>query len=147
MTQAALNASDRAVARSEITEILHRYTSMAREDADFPAMADLFTEDGVFVLPGGVEVPRTEIHRIAEAAPPRLIRHHVTTIDIRFHGDDSAETESFFIAYSDLVQPDHWGRWRDRFRRTPAGHWLLTRKEPLLDGYSPGGYLERTLTG
>lgn len=107
-------------------------------------MADLFTPDGVFVLPDGTAVPRTEIHRIVRGEGPKFIRHHITTIQIDFTSDTTAAVDSYFVAYSDLVQPDHWGRWRDTFRLTGDG-WLLTKKEPVTEGFAPGGYLERAV--
>ena len=142
MTEMTL--AERAEARSAITELLHRYAAMAREDADFAAMVPLFSEDAVFILPGDVEVPPTDIHKIAEGAPPAFIRHHVTTVDINFTSVDSARAETYFIAYTDLVQPDHWGVWRDELRKTPTG-WRLTRKHPVVEGFTPGGYFERAI--
>ncbi|MEW2014407.1 nuclear transport factor 2 family protein [Rhodococcus sp. NPDC076796] len=136
------NAERRAADRSAIIEVLHRYANRAVENADFESMAEtLFTEDGVFVLPDGRTVPRTEIHQILGGTGPTLIRHHITTIDIEFNSDDEASADSFFMALTDLAQPDHWGRWHDSLRRQDDGRWLLTSKEPIADGFAPHGWL------
>lgn len=129
---------DRAAARSAITELLHRYAYMAAENADFPGMAQLFTSDGIFVLPGGTPVPCTEIHRVVRGEPPTFIRHHITTIEIEFSSPTRAAAESLFIAYTDAAQPDHWGRWRDTFS-CENGRWLLTKKQPVVEGFAPHG--------
>lgn len=133
-------AIERSAARSAITEILHRYANMAVEQADFAGMAVLFTSDGQFVLPDGTAFPATEIHRVVNGQEPNFIRHHITTIQIDFSSETTATADSFFIAFTDLAQPDHWGRWRDSFRREDDGRWLLTSKQPLVEGFSLSGW-------
>lgn len=137
---------DRVIARDQIVEILHRYAHMAVEKADFAAMSGLFHQDGQFILPNGTVVPCTEIHRVVNGNGPTFIRHHITTIHIDFTSTTTASTDSYFVASTDLAAPDHWGRWRDSFRRGIDGQWLLTSKAPNIEGFAPAGWVATVLT-
>jgi hypothetical protein len=77
---------------------------------------------------------------VVNGVEPTFIRHHITTIHIDFADESSATADSFFVAYTDLAQPDHWGRWRDSLARQPDGGWLLTSKQPLVEGWAPQGF-------
>jgi hypothetical protein len=145
MGQPSTEALERAVARSEITAILQRYANLAVEQADFAAMAELFTDDGQFILLDGTAVPATEIERIVDGHEAAWIRHHLTTIQIDFTSDATATADSYYIAFTDLAQPDHWGRWRDAFRREPDGQRKFTSKQPLVEGYHPAGWIATVL--
>lgn len=136
---------ERLIARSQITEILHEYANMAVEQADFAGMSRLFHADGVFVLTTGAAVPCSDIHRVVNGNEPTFIRHHITTTKIEFTSETTAQTDSFFIALTDLAAPDHWGRWRDAFRRGNDGKWLLTRKEPIIEGFAPDSWVATVL--
>jgi hypothetical protein len=136
---------DRVVARSEIVEILHSYANMAVEKADFAGMSRLFHEDGQFILPGGTVVPISEIHRVVNGSEPDFVRHHITTINIEFTSETTASADTYFVAYTDLATPDHWGRWRDLFRRAPDGRWLLTSKAPIIEGFADTGWVATVL--
>lgn len=145
MGQPSTEAMERAVARSEITAILHRYANMAVEQADFVGMAQLFTADGQFILLNGTAVPSTEIEKIVAGNEATWIRHHLTTIHIDFTSETTATADSFYIAFTDLAQPDHWGRWRDSFRLEADGRWMLTSKQPLVEGFHPEGWMATVL--
>jgi hypothetical protein len=145
MGQPSTEAVERAVARSEITAILHRYANMAVEQADFAGMAQLFTADGQFILLNGTAVPSTEIEKIVAGNEAAWIRHHLTTIQIDFTSEITATADSFYIAFTDLAQPDHWGRWRDSFRLEADGRWMLTSKQPLVEGFHPEGWMATVL--
>jgi SnoaL-like domain len=136
---------DRAVARSEIVEILHSYANMAVERADFAGMSRLFHEDGQFVLPNGTVVPMSEIHRVVNGNEPKFVRHHITTINIEFTSGTTASADSYFVAYTDLATPDHWGRWRDLFRCGTDGRWLLTSKAPIIEGFADMSWVATVL--
>lgn len=135
----------RTVDRSEITALLHHYANLAVENADFAAMARLFTDDGKFILLDGTAVPTTEIERIVAGHEASWIRHHLTTTKIDFISENTATADSYYIAFTNLAQPDHWGRWRDSLRREPGGEWLLTSKQPLVEGYHPDGWVATVL--
>lgn len=137
--------TERIIARSEITALLQRYANLAVENADFAAMAQLFSDDGTFILLDGSAVPKTEIERIVAGNESVFIRHHLTTIHIEFTGDDTATTDSYYIAFTNLAQPDHWGRWLDTLRREPDGRWVFTSKQPVLEGYHPDGWVATIL--
>lgn len=136
---------DRAIARDQIVEILHAYAHMAVEQADFAAMSALFHQDGQFVLPDGTVVPCNEIHRVVNGNEPTFIRHHITTIQIDFTSAATASADSYFVAATDLAWPDHWGRWRDSFRRGADGRWLLTSKAPTIEGFAPTSWAATVL--
>jgi hypothetical protein len=138
---------DHALARSQIIELLHRYAYLARDHADWDAMVPLFAPDGVFITPFG-PVPPTEISKIEMGVDIQFIRHHITTIDIEFVDETHAVAESFYLAVTDLAQPDHWGNWRDELR-FDGTRWLLTRKDPNggKTGWHPDGYLARAMAG
>lgn len=141
---AFLEGLDRAVARSEITEVLQHYANLAVEEADFAAMARLFTADGTFILLDGTAVPTTDIEKIVAGHEATWIRHHLTTIRIEFTSATTATADSYYIAFTDLAQPDHWGRWRDTLRHED-GRWMLTSKQPVVEGYHPEGWIATVL--
>ena len=145
IARTSTEAIERAVARSEITAMLHRYANMAVEQADFAGMARLFTDDGQFILLDGTAVPATEIERIVEGHEATWIRHHLTTIQIDFPTETTATADSYYIAFTDLAHPDHWGRWRDSFRRESDGRWMLTSKQPVVEGVNPEGWIATVL--
>lgn len=127
---------DRVVAKGAILDVIHRYAHLAKEQADFEAMVPLFTANGTFTLPNGVAVPCTEIRSIVATGEPNFIRHHVTTVAVEFTSDDTASTDTFFVAHTDVAQPDHWGRWEDSFERQSDGAWLLTNKSVVIEGWA-----------
>lgn len=128
---------DRFVAKGAIMDVLTRYAYLAKENADFEAMVPLFTAGGTFTLPNGVAVSSREIASIVATGQPNFIRHHLTTVSVEFTDDDAAATDSYFIAYTDIAQPDHWGRWEDSFARQADGSWLLTNKSVIIEGWAP----------
>jgi ketosteroid isomerase-like protein len=144
-SDAAVAAADRAVDRSEITAVLQHYTHLAVENADFAAMARLFTADGKFILLDGSAVSPADIQELVGDNEAKWIRHHLTTIHIEFTGPTTATADSYYIAFTGLAQPDHWGRWLDTFRREPDGRWMLTSKQPVVEGFNPQGWVATVL--
>jgi ketosteroid isomerase-like protein len=136
---------ERAMARSEIIAVLHHYANMAVEQADFAGMSKLFTDDGLFILLDGTAVPATEIERIVAGHEATWIRHHLTTTHIELTSDTTATADSYYIAFTDMAHPDHWGRWRDSFRREADGRWMLSSKQPVVEGVNPTGWIATVL--
>ncbi|OAP60539.1 hypothetical protein AYL99_05541 [Fonsecaea erecta] len=130
-----------STARAEITAAMHRYASLAREGADWDAMAALFAPDGLYRLPNGVAVDPKRMVEVVQGNEAQYIRHHVTTIDITFVGDTEAHTEAFYLAVTDRASPDHWGGWKDVFRWHPQQEaWLIQDRTICVDGAAPGGW-------
>lgn len=138
MSASAIN-SDQATAITAIQTVIHRYAFLARENADVSAIVDLFAPEGVFVLPDGNSVPAAAMAAIVGDRPPKFIRHHVTTSVVDLKGDTTAESTTYFVAYTDLANPDHWGYWNDAFRKNEDGSWVLTSKQPVVEGFVRDG--------
>ncbi|WP_329410625.1 nuclear transport factor 2 family protein [Nocardia vinacea] len=145
-----LSHSSFRIARSDdralITAVLHRYAALAREDADWSAIAELFTVDAQFRLQDGTTFARDEISGVVRGEEAAIIRHHVTTVDITFLSDDEAHTETFYVAITDEAGPDHWGTWHDVFRRQADGTWSIAERLVTADGADPDGWLMRIYT-
>jgi len=143
----------RAEDRALILAVVNRYAFNAREglfdpnnDAvDIGDMTPLFSDDATIVLPTGQEVPAIELGNVVQGEEASYIRHHVTTVDIRFDGEDSAEVFTSFFANTDEAAPDHWGHWRDEFRRLSDGSWRIHRRAIVPEGGAPGGWFHRVL--
>ncbi|KIX95528.1 uncharacterized protein Z520_08648 [Fonsecaea multimorphosa CBS 102226] len=138
---ASLTREQQFTARAEITTVMHRYASLARENADWDAMAALFAPDGVYRLPNGVSVDPKRMVEVVQGNEAKYIRHHVTTVDITFVSVLEAYSEAFYLAVTDRASPDHWGMWRDVFRWHPRERvWLIQKREIVVDGAAPGGW-------
>ncbi|WP_371348631.1 hypothetical protein [Ancylobacter sp. IITR112] len=128
--------TERFVAQSAIRDKLHQYALLAKEEADFAAMVPLWVKGGTFTLPNGHVVGADQIQTIVATGQPNFIRHHITTVGYEFPADDLAYTDTYFIAYTDIAQPDHWGRWKDRLRRQENGEWLFENKSVIIEGWA-----------
>jgi hypothetical protein len=110
---------------------------------DFADMVPLFTADAAIVLPGGVGIPPNQLRDVLRGEEAKFIRHHITTIDIRFLGQNEAAVESFFLAVTNEAPLDHWGFWRDKFVRQSDGSWLIAVREIQPEGGDPKGWFMR----
>jgi SnoaL-like domain len=133
----------RAEDRAMIQAVVHRYAHTARDKMDFADMVPLFTADAAIVLPGGVGIPPNQLRDVLRGEEAKFIRHHITTIDIRFLGQNEAAVESFFLAVTNEAPLDHWGFWRDKFVRQSDGSWLIAVREIQPEGGDPRGWLMR----
>lgn len=129
----------RAVAKSEIESLLHRYAILARENLPVDQMQPLFLKDGIFRLPNGTEVKPAELGKIVRGKPPEFIRHHITTIDVQFVSDNEAKTHALFFAVTELSSMDHWGCWKDIIKRQPDGQWAIVDRSVIVEGKDPHG--------
>jgi ketosteroid isomerase-like protein len=104
-------------------------------------VADLFTDDGVWVagdtvMSGRARILRGFQHRENNAA--RMSRHVCSTMQIDVHDADNASGCVYLTLYrhdgdperklSPLNGPAMVGEYRDAFRRTPDG-WRIARRE------------------
>ncbi|RVX72528.1 hypothetical protein B0A52_03718 [Exophiala mesophila] len=145
MSQAPLDAAQRAVARSEIRAVLDRYGMLARDLADFNRIAeDCFAPGAIYQLPNGKEVPTTQLSDVIQGEEAKYIRHHVTTADIKFVSATEAKVETNFIAHTDSASPDHWGSWKDTFVAQSDGTWKLQHRAIIIDdGVTHGWYMKQ----
>lgn len=137
--------AEEATARSLILGLIHRYASLAREDTDHKQMTELFEPGGVVQFPDGRELPPSRLGEIRGANPPKLLRHHITTIDIQFTSPDEAHCQTYVIAGTHLKLPDHWGRWDDVVKKQSSGRWLFKKKVVIVDGMDSNGWLTGVL--
>jgi hypothetical protein len=137
----------RADDRALITALAHRFAHTARDKMDFADMLPLFTEDAHLVLPDGTAVPPTDLAQVLQGEEAAYIRHHITTLDIRFAGPDEATADVFFFALTNEATPDHWGHWGDTLRRQDNGSWRIHERRINVDGAAPGGWFARMYLG
>ncbi|CAK7203395.1 hypothetical protein SEUCBS139899_006128 [Sporothrix eucalyptigena] len=136
----ALNTPERAVALADIHAVLHGYAFLARDKAPFAEMQKFFWPDAWFRFPSGDAVRPTDIHLIVQGDEADYIRHHITTIDVQFVGENEARTNAQFFATTHLSFYDHWGAWVDIFRRSADGEWRIADRTIVLEGTTPGGW-------
>lgn len=138
---------ERIIAITEIQHILHRYCILARENAPFHEMKQLFRPNGVFRLPDGTAVSPENMGQVVQGAPPTFIRHHITSIDINFTGPTRATSKSLFFAMTGSPVTDHWGYWQDEFELDEGGAWLLAERSIVVEGQEPNGWYASTYGG
>ncbi|MGW6620843.1 nuclear transport factor 2 family protein [Nocardia sp. NPDC055002] len=130
--------------RALIHAVVHRYAHTARDKMDFADMLALFTTDAVLVLPDGTPIPPSELGKVIRDGEAAYIRHHITTVDICFTGPTEAQVDTFFFAITDEAAPDHWGMWRDTFRKQADTSWLIRERAIVVEGSAPSGWFHRT---
>lgn len=138
------DTTERFVAEGQIRWVLHRYATLAREEAPFDNMIPLYTSDAVFTLPNGVGVRPTEISKVVQGSDPAFIRHHLTTYDIDFVSDSEAKVVSLFFACTHAASLDHWGKWDDTCTRSTSGEWLNSDRKVIVEGSEPTGWFAAT---
>ncbi|KAB8264197.1 hypothetical protein BDV32DRAFT_118237 [Aspergillus pseudonomiae] len=135
---------ERTIAITEIHQVLHRYCILARENAPFHEMKDLFLPDGIFRLPNGTAVAPQDMGNVVQGKPPQMIRHHITSIDVQFVGPRNASTKSLFLAMTHRSRIDHWGYWQDDFQLDEQGNWLIAERMIVVEGQDPAGWYADT---
>lgn len=138
----------RAVAKSEIESLFHRYAVLATETPSAPDMAALFVpEGGVFRLPNGVAVKPSELLKVVQGNNPDFIRHHITSLDVQFVSETEARSVAHFFAITHLSCLDHWGQWRDVVRRGKDGPWLIADRSVVVEGADAKGWYKASYPG
>ena len=139
---------DEVVARESIRDLVTRYNSLG-DAGRIDEMMHLFHEDALLEVPGQAQLsgkPAIEafFRSVAETAtvatPLRSLQHHTATHRIDLQGSDSARGYCYFTVYTQDGL-DHWGRYRDTYRRS-GGHWLFLSRSVTLDGVVPGGWAD-----
>lgn len=133
----------RADDRACITALIHRYAYLARELLDFDDMLPLFTNNAIIVMSNGEKIPANQLKKVLRGEEAKFIRHHVTTVDIRFDGPNDAHGQAFFIAGTNEAMPDHWGHWSDKYKRQNDGAWLICKRQIVSHGQSASGWRAR----
>jgi hypothetical protein len=64
-----------------------------------------------------------------------FVRHHLSTCRIDLTGPDTADTRTYWVAWTD-VGPDHAGVYVDRFRKV-GDEWLIAHRRVREDWRSP----------
>ncbi len=133
------------MAREAIRDLVARYN--AHGDAGrFDAMLELFCEDAVLEVPGerlqGRAAIRAMFERVArrtgKGAPARFVRHFTATQVIDVHGPEEAQGRCYYAVVTDRGL-DHWGVYRDRYRRT-EDRWRFALRRVSVDAAVPGGW-------
>ena len=134
-------------ARERIRDTMARYAHCA-DTGRFTELVALFTEDGALEIDGRpllqgraaiesfLTVTKTNI--AANLTRP-LIRHHVSSIHIDVHSQQTASAASYFLAITERG-PDHWGRYRDRLVRV-GELWLFQHRRVRPDGHADNSWV------
>ncbi|KIY00990.1 uncharacterized protein Z520_03656 [Fonsecaea multimorphosa CBS 102226] len=134
----------RAVAKSEIEGLFHRYAVLATEAPSVEKMSTLFREDAVYRLPNGNAVAPAQLLQVLRGGSPAFIRHHITSIDIEFVSPSEARTQAFFFSITDMSSFDHWGLWKDIVIKGGDGKWLIADRTIVVQGQDPKGWYQKT---
>lgn len=135
-----MDLKEQAIARVQITAIMHRYAWNARENADWDAIASCFEPSGTYRLSDGRELSPSRAKEVVRGNEAKYIRHHITTVDIDFVSDDEAHTDAQFFATTEHKFVDHSGHWKDIFRRQKDGSWLIHDRTIMTEKQDPEGW-------
>jgi uncharacterized protein (TIGR02246 family) len=128
--------------RREIVELAARYSWGLDVTRDAAAVADTFTQDGVFVGDNGTASRgRAELMRSFERTWERWsrrapLRHWTTNHIIEGDGDEATHTcYILLIALGEAgARVDRTGIYRDTLRRV-EGRWLFAERQVSIDQY------------
>jgi uncharacterized protein (TIGR02246 family) len=137
-------SSDRTAAELEIRNVLARLAQLA-DSGGTEEYVSLMTDDIVWAMPpnptiglegserrGRDEIAAGQRERIEAGVqgPGSNTLHAVSTISVRFDGDDAATSHASFSYWADTTTAPvvrSMGRYADTFRRTEHG-WKLARR-------------------
>lgn len=135
-----MDLTEQALGRAHITAVLHRYAFLAQESVDWDEVKKLFEANATYQLPDSRRVQASRIEEIARNTEANYLRYHITTINIQFGGPDEAYSDSYFFAATNSNFSDHYGRWKDVFRRQPDGNWLIHQRAVVIEGQASGNW-------
>jgi ketosteroid isomerase-like protein len=133
---------ERAAVGWECERLIHLY-AMLNDAGDFEAMAQMFTEDGVFARPSQGDVLIRGKAAILEAytsRPSRFTRHLITSVVVTVEDPDNARAHSYLSLHTGqpgegVPRPAEpaWfiGDFKDRFVRR-AGAWKFSERRGSL---------------
>ena len=132
-------------ARESIRDLVARYNACG-DSGRFDAMLALFTEDAVLELDDATLTGRAAIRAFFEGVATRtgagrsarFVRHFTATHQIDVLSEREARGYCYFAVLTDAGL-DHWGRYRDVYRRE-GDRWLFARRKVTLDAAVPGGW-------
>jgi len=110
----------------------------------FDEAAACFTADGVLDVRGSDRSQGRDAiagrfaaagRKLAKAATNAVVRHHVSSIAIEADVTGGTATSSSYFFVVTEIGPDHWGTYRDTFRRDDTtGRWLFTERQVTVEG-------------
>jgi ketosteroid isomerase-like protein len=134
----SLTLIERAAIGWECERLIHHY-AMLNDAGDFQAMAEMFTEDGVFARPTQSDVPirgKAAILAAYASRPPRFTRHLITSVVVTVEDGDNARAHSYLTLYTGQAgeglprsaEPVYLiGDFKDRFVREDGG-WKFSER-------------------
>ncbi len=131
-------------AREAIRDLVARYNQYG-DHARFDPMLALFAEDAV------LEVGRDERYEgraairvfftgVADGSA-RFLRHMTATHQIDVENENEATGRCYFAVLTEKGL-DHWGTYRDRYRRI-GGAWCFSARSVRVDAATRGGWADR----
>jgi hypothetical protein len=134
----ALTSIERAAIAWECERLIHLY-AMLNDAGDFNAMAEMFTDDGVFARPSQGEVlirGKAAILAAYTSRPPRFTRHLITSVVVTVEDQDNARAHSYLSLHTGQpgeglprpAEPTYLiGDFKDRFVRLD-GVWKFRER-------------------
>jgi ketosteroid isomerase-like protein len=133
-----LTPIERAAIGWECERLIHLY-AMLNDTGDFAAMAEMFTEDGVFARPSQGDVlirGKAAILAAYTSRPPRFTRHLITSVVVTVEDHDNACAHSYLSLHTGQpgeglprpAEPGYLiGDFKDRFVRQD-GVWKFSER-------------------
>lgn len=98
----ALTSIERAAIGWECERLIHLY-AMLNDAGDFQAMAEMFTDDGVFARPSQGDVlirGKAAILAAYTSRPPRFTRHLITSVAVTVEDEAHARAHSYLTLHA-----------------------------------------------